>query len=146
MKADTNGTDDGLSYTCTMVGGWNAIASTPAQAHLRQMRASFSAQGTEPFIPQLTACTDYVVRIPTPPAAGVDVTYFSLWDQAKWDDALWDQPMPSTPSIRNTGWVSIGETGYSHAPVIQVTVAQSQAPVVELISIDFLFERAGVNV
>jgi hypothetical protein len=43
-------------------------------------------------------------------------------------------------------WVSIGMTGYSHAPVVQVTVAQNARPIVDLISIAATFERAGVNV
>ena len=48
--------------------------------------------------------------------------------------------------VRNTGWVSIGLTGFSHAPVIQVTVAQNAKPEVDLISIAATYERAGVNV
>ena len=46
----------------------------------------------EPFIPQLSATTDYVVTIPTPPLAGVDPGVLDLWDQGLWDEALWDQP------------------------------------------------------
>ena len=49
--------------------------------------------------------------------------------------AKWDQAAPSTPTVRNTGWVSIGYTGFSHAPIVQVTVAQQAIPEVELISI-----------
>jgi hypothetical protein len=48
--------------------------------------------------------------------------------------------------VRNTGWVSVGETGFSHAPICQVTVAQEATPLVELISIGATFERLGVNV
>ena len=60
--------------------------------------------------------------------------------------AIWDAGTPSVPVVRNTGWVSIGMTGYSHAPVVQVTVAQSAKPEVDLISIAATFERVGVNV
>jgi hypothetical protein len=48
--------------------------------------------------------------------------------------------------VRNTGWVSIGVTGYSHAPVVQVTVGQQANPNVELISISAVYDRLGVNV
>jgi hypothetical protein len=48
--------------------------------------------------------------------------------------------------MRNTGWQSIGITGYSHAPIIQVTVAQVAKPDVELISIAGTFIRLGVTV
>jgi hypothetical protein len=60
--------------------------------------------------------------------------------------AQWDQPAPGKPVVRNTGWVSIGLTGYSHAPIVQVTVAQNARPDVELISISAVYERLGVNV
>ena len=47
-----------------------------------------------------------------------------VWDQGLWDHARWDQPAPGRPVVTNTGWVSIGVTGFSHAPIVQVTVAQ----------------------
>jgi hypothetical protein len=43
-------------------------------------------------------------------------------------------------------WVSIGMTGFSHAPIVQVTVAQQARPDVELVAIAATYERAGVNV
>jgi hypothetical protein len=60
--------------------------------------------------------------------------------------AQWDQPGPIAPPVRSTLWVSIGETGYAHAPIVQVTVAQAVRPQVELISIGATYEPAGVNV
>jgi hypothetical protein len=58
----------------------------------------------------------------------------------------WDQPAPAVPTVRNTGWVSIGYTGFSHAPICQVTIAQAAAPDIELISIAATYDGAGVNV
>jgi hypothetical protein len=69
-----------------------------------------------------------------------------LWDQGLWDVALWDAVAPAAAAIRNTGWVSIGITGYSHAPIVQVTIAQAAKPEVELISIAGTFERLGITV
>jgi len=43
-------------------------------------------------------------------------------------------------------WVSIGMTGFSHAPVVQATIAQQAKPNVELIAISAVFERCGINV
>jgi hypothetical protein len=60
--------------------------------------------------------------------------------------AQWDQPTPATPTVRNTGWVSIGYTGFSHAPICQVTIAQAARPEVELISIAATYEPCGINV
>jgi hypothetical protein len=112
----------------------------------RQARASFSSGNREPFQPQLAACTDYVVSLPPAPPPGLDPGPADLWDQGLWDVAKWDAPTPGKPPIRNTGWVSIGATGFSHAPVVQVTVAQQAKPDVELVSIAAVYDRAGVNV
>jgi hypothetical protein len=111
-----------------------------------QARASFTAIGTQPFLPQLDATTDYVVTIPPPPSAGIDPGLEDVWDQGLWDVALWDQPSVARPPVRNTMWVSVGKTGFSHAPTVQITVAQQATPNVELIAIAATFEKAGVNV
>jgi hypothetical protein len=112
----------------------------------RQSRASFSARAGEPFVPQLSATTDYVVVLPQPPLAGPDPGLLDLWDQGLWDDAIWDAGTPPRPVVRNTGWVSIGMTGFSHAPIVQVTVAQQAKPEVDLISIAATYERDAVVV
>jgi hypothetical protein len=60
--------------------------------------------------------------------------------------AQWDQPASIVVPVRNTMWVSIGETGYAHAPIVQVQVAQQATPNVEMIAISITYEPAGVNV
>jgi hypothetical protein len=146
MHADQTGLDDGLPYVATMVGGWEMFQSPPNTVVWHQARAAFSANLGEPFIPQLSACTDYVVTIPQPPPSGADPGLAEVWDQGRWDEMRWDQNAPQAPTMRNSMWVSIGATGFSHAPVVQVTVAQQARPQVELVAIGALFERLGTNV
>ena len=146
MQADVGGTDDGDDYVATLVGGWDMFASPSQTITWRQARASFSARAGEPFIPQLAGTVDYVVTLPTPPPAGVDPGPLSLWDEGLWDVAVWDGAPAPAHVVRNTGWVSIGVTGYSHAPIVQVRVSQQSKPQVDLISIAATFERAGMNV
>jgi hypothetical protein len=220
MQADRTGYDDGVPYTAVLVGGWEMFSSQSATIVWRQARASFSSRAGEPFQPQLSATTDYVIVLPPPPSAAPDPGVLDVWDQGLWgpsawtpppfwanatayaignirydgatrdywttavvhtsaasgvfaDDrvlhptywtatappgppapspadiaayAQWDQPTPATPTVRNTGWVSIGYTGFSHAPICQVTVAQQASPVVELISIAATYEPCGINV
>jgi hypothetical protein len=129
-----------------MVGGWEMFSSQAATMVWRQAKAAFTAGANESFIPQLAATTDYVITVPPPPPAGTDLGPQDLWDQGKWDVAKWDQASAAQPVAHNTGWVSIGSTGFSHAPIVQVTVAQAAPPVVELISIAALYEPAGLNV
>ena len=69
----------------------------------------------------------------------------SAVDPADLQAAQWDQVTIPIP-VRNTMWVSIGETGFSHAPIVQVTVSQQAKPDVELISISATFVRMAANV
>jgi hypothetical protein len=146
IQCEINGNDDGLPYVATLVGGWEMFQQTSATITWLRARASFTSNNNDPFQPQLAACTDYVIRIPTPPNAGPDPGLADVWDQGLWDHAKWDQPYSSLAPVRNTGWVSIGETGFSHAPIVQVTVAQQAKPNVELISIAATYVRMGIDV
>jgi hypothetical protein len=146
MQADRTGYDDGRPYVAVLVGGWEVFQSPSQTVTWRQARASFTARAGEPFAPQLSGTVDYVVTLPTPPNAGPDPGVLDLWDQGLWDTAIWDAGTPPPLVVRNTGWVSVGLTGFSHAPVVQVTVGQNARPEVDLISIAATFERAGINV
>jgi len=146
MQADRTGYDNGLPYVATLVGGWEMFSSPSQTITWRQARASFSARPREPFIPQISATTDYVIDLPPPPNAGVDPGPLDLWDEGVWDTATWDTGITPLPIARNTMWVSVGIAGFTHAPVVQITVAQVSKPEVDLISIAATFERAGVNV
>lgn len=146
MQANRTGYDDGVPYVCTIVGGWEMFQSPSETVVWHQARASFQADNREPFRPQIAACTDYIVVLPQPPVPGPDPGVLDVWDQGLWDEALWDQPSVKTPSVRNTGWVSVGATGFSHAPILQVQMAQQSTPNVEFISMAATFERLGVNV
>jgi len=146
MQANRTGLDDGLPYVATMVGGWEVFQSGSQEVVWHQARAVFSAPAGEPFEPQIAATVDYIVVIPPPPPAGPDPGVEDLWDEGLWDEAKWDQPAPQRNVNRNTMWLSVGMTGFSHAPIVQITVAQQATPDVELIAIAAAYERAGVNV
>jgi hypothetical protein len=146
MQADRTGYDNGVPYVCTLVGGWEVFQSPAQTITWKQARASFSARASQPFEPLLSSTTDYVVTLPTPPPAPVDPGALDLWDQGLWDQAQWDAASIPKATVRHTGWVSIGTTGFSHAPVIQVTVAQQVKPEIELISIAGTFERLATTV
>ena len=161
MQADRGGYDDGLPYVATLVGGWEMFGAPSNQNVWHQCRATFHSGSGEPFQPQLSAAVDYVVTIPPPPVVGPDPGVRDVWDQGKWGPpgaaipptpgdilqyAQWDQPAAGLAPVRNTLWVSIGRTGYAHAPVVQVQIGQQAKPDVELISLTATYERAGVNV
>jgi hypothetical protein len=164
MQMERTGSDDGLPYVATLVGGWEMFQARSQTVHWRQARAIFTTSASEPFIPQLDATTDYIVEIPPPPQPGPDPGPADVWDEAEWGPDMggppppvpttpqrdaygqWDQPARNRPANRNTMWVSIGKTGFSHAPIVQVTVGQQAKPDVELVAIAAIFEVAGTNV
>jgi len=164
MQADRTGYDDGIPYVATLVGGWEMLQARAQMTHLRQARAVFTTSASEPFVPQLDATIDYIVTVPPPPQPGPDIGPADVWDETTWGPDMggppppvpttpqriqygqWDQPDRGRPVNRNTMWVSIGKTGFSHAPIVQVTVAQQARPDVELVAIHAIFEQGGVNV
>jgi hypothetical protein len=146
MQANRTGLDDGKPYVATLVGGWEMFQAGSQDVVWHQARAIFTAPAGEPFEPQITATVDFVVTVPPPPPAGPDPGVADVWDEGKWDHAKWDQAAPSKPVNRNTMWVSVGMTGFSHAPIVQITVAQQATPDVELVAIAATYERAGINV
>jgi hypothetical protein len=146
IQCERGGTDLGAPYVATLVGGWEMFQAPSSETVWHQARAVFAARSGQPFVPQLNATVDYLVTIPPPPPAGPDPGVQDVWDQGLWDVARWDQPAAARPPIRNTMWVSIGKTGFAHAPVVQVTVAQQAPPDVELLALSATYERAGVNV
>jgi len=146
MQADQGGNDDGLQYTATLVGGWEMFQS-PSQMNVwRMARASFTTRPNTNFLPYLSACTDFLVTIPQTPPAAPDPSLLDVWNEGLWDQARWDQPGAPLAVVKNTGWVSIGMTGYSHAPVMMATFQQQSNPDIELVSISATYERGGINV
>jgi hypothetical protein len=146
MQADRTGYDDGKPYTCVMVGGWEMFQAPSQTVTWRQARASFTAEGSEPFRPQIAAATDYTITLPVPPLPGPDPGVQDVWDEGLWDTAKWDAKSNAVKAARTTMWVSVGQTGYSHAPILQVVIAQQSKPTVELISIAATYETLGVTV
>jgi len=146
MQADRTGYDNGVPYVCTILGGWEVFKSPAQTITWKQARAVFSARSGETFQPQISGALDYVISLPTPPSAAPDPGVLDLWDQGLWNTALWDAAGAGAPVLRNTGWVSIGLTGFSHAPIVQVTMAQQAKPEIELISVAGTFERLAITV
>jgi hypothetical protein len=133
-------------YVATLVAGWETFGPQANINVWHQARAVFRSQAGQPFKPQLAATVNYRIVVPMPPPPGPDPGILEVWDQGLWDAARWDQASLAIPPVRDTMWISIGKTGYSHAPIVQVSVWQQAAPVVELIAVSATYEPAGVNV
>jgi hypothetical protein len=146
VQCELGGSDDGALYVASLVGGWEMFGAPSNTNIWLQARAVFASTAAQPFVPQLSACIDYQIELPLPPPPGPDPGIQEVWDSGDWDVALWDQITTAVPPIRNTRWVSVGRTGFAHAPTVQVSVQQQALPQVELLGIAATYQRVGVNV
>lgn len=146
MQADRTGYDDGLPYVCTLVFGWEIFQAPSQTITWSQARAAYQSAPGQAYNIQLSAATDYVVTVPSPLSVLPDTSGTEGWDIGKWDTALWDAAVSTAPVAQNTGWVSIGITGFSHAPIVQITVAQAALPIFDLVSITATYKKMGINV
>jgi len=158
---DVDDVDQRMPYIASYVGGWEVFGSPPNQFTVRQARCSFNTRAIEPFVPQVTCAVNYVYELPPPPPIGGDPQLGEVWDQGLWGDdhalpfpipgdpadgVRFDRPAPPMPNTRSTYWVSIGETGYSHAPIVQVQINQAAKPDVEVLGVSFIAEQIAVAV
>jgi len=135
---DTGGSDDGDTYVCTYVGLPDHLDSPGVTKTVHQSRAIFKSN--VPFIAQVSASTDYQIDIPPAPSSVNDFTV-DVWDVGLWDVAQWDA---GSTSQTTSQWVSIGKTGFSASPQIQITCGVTPTPTTELVAFDMLFENGAV--
>jgi len=139
-KMEVGGSDAGTPYTSTYVGQPDHIKSVGVRKILHSARSIFLSN--VPFIAKISASVDYNITLPTAPSS---VTNFTTdeWDAALWDTGTWDSTGAPTVS---TKWVSIGKSGYSISPQIQVTSGVTPFPRTELVAFDIIYELGGVLV
>lgn len=135
---NAGGSDNGAIYTCTYLGAHESLGAALVQKTVVQMRPVF--QAAHPILPQLTARADFNETLPAPPSS---VPNFSLgvWDEGLWDEALWDS---ASVTIASAQWVAVGVTGYSIAPLLQMTFGVTPTPKVELVSIDATYHAGAL--
>lgn len=139
MQADVTGSDDGQMIYYTYVGSSDHLKAVDRTKTVHQVRAVFRSRHA--FNPAISISTDYEVNLPPfPDAAAINSTP-DEWDVGKWDQAKWD--VASSQTTINTGWVSVGRTGFAHAPQIQITSGSAAAPAAELVLIEAMYEMGG---
>ena len=137
---ESTGSDAGAAYTCTYVGHFDHLGYVGPAKVVSLGRARFRA--TQDFIPKLSVSADYTVTLPAAPNSIPDSSE-DAWDEGLWDAAIWD----GTGSWTVTGnWVGLAEEGAVISPQIQVTCGVTPKPDAELMSIDLMFELAGIVV
>lgn len=138
-RMQSGGTDDGSPYTCSWLGQHDPLGAYGAQKTVVQMRSIWDA-GT-PLDVQVSAVADFCEVLPSPPSSAPDFDA-AIWDTAAWDTDVWDG---SEGSYSNAArWQSAGVTGFTIAPVVQVTSGTTPAPVAKLVSVEAQFHLGAV--
>lgn len=137
-QMEAGGSDDGMPYVCAFSGLPDQMRSAAVYKTIHSARATFLSNVA--FKPKISAAMDYKKTLPTAPNAATD-TPTSLWDTGLWDVAVWDAS--STVSV-TTKWVSIGKSGFSISPQVQITCGGTPQPVTELVQFDVIYERGAV--
>lgn len=136
IQAEITGADDGSPIYYTYVGQMEHLGAVGRTKTVRQARAIFRAKNE--FSPQLSVAINYVVTLPAPPNAAVTAGDIGEWDNGLWDRAKWDAGAQFYTVT--TDWVSIGQTGFVHAPIVQIVSGSSAAPSAELVTFDVTYE------
>jgi hypothetical protein len=140
-EMEAGGSDDGAPYTAFYSGGFDHLEAPGLTKTITMARCVFRA--ASPIIAKVSGAIDYAEAFPSAPSSPADFLT-SDWDVGLWDAALWD-----TSNIRasyKTGWVGIGETGFSFAPQVQLTYGVTPLPRVELVAFDVVYEPGGMIV
>lgn len=139
-QMEAGGSDDGMPYTADYVGLWDHLRAPGATKTVHSARTVVTSSAD--FEVQTSVSADYTVTLPSPPNSIADYVT-SEWDVGLWDVATWDAGVTLTTKSE---WSSIGKTGFSIAPQIQVTSGVTPTPHLNLVAIDVVYEIGGVMV
>lgn len=133
-RMESGGSDDGAIYTAAYLGQHDELGVSSRQKTVTMMRPLFRVVG--PIVPQVTAQTDYTASVEgSPPSTAPDFGP-GIWDVALWGAASWDG---GGQRFNTAQWHSVGRTGYTIAPQVQLSYGNVNLPDVELVSIDAQF-------
>lgn len=137
-EMEVTGADDGSAYTVAYLGQHEGLAAPGYEKTVNQMRPVF--QSSTPIRPLISVATDYSLELSAapPPATAGGV---SGWDVGEWDTAVWDDVSEGAVIGR---WRSVGRTGRTVAPELQLTFDEVSPPSVELVAIDLTYDVGAV--
>lgn len=137
-EMDVTGSDDGTQYTAAYLGQHEGLAAPGVEKTVLQMRPII--QSGLPVDPYVSVATDYSLQLSDAPTP-VTPSNAALWDSAIWDTSTWDGVGDTTVSGR---WRSVGRTGRTVAPEMQITFDEAVTPDIELVAIDATYEVGAV--
>lgn len=142
-RAEIGGFDDeSTPYVCKYAGSWDELKSSGVDKSIAQVRSIWRTSNS--FSAQLSGSINYATDFPPAPDAVAAEAADSLWDVGLWDEAVWD--VGAQLSVVNTRWTSVGKSGFTFSPQIQVTVGGANTPTAELVTFDVTFIKGALVV
>lgn len=138
VETESGGADQESVYTATCVPLFDPL-KTPAS-----LKTGMLARATllSPYAVEATVSFqhDFMVNLPSPPD-DIVVPSGSLWGVGVWGVSQW-----GAAAVKQTfqDWRSVGGSGYSIAPAVQISSGSIVPPDVELVAIDLTYDLATV--
>lgn len=140
FRAEEGGADGSDLYQCTYIGLPENFGALATNKTALMMRATFIH--TTEIIANVGVATDYSREVGVYPSSPTS-SQNDVWDTGLWDVAKWDAGGSRTIK---TDWVSVTGSGNTLAPVIQMTFGTTQAPDIELVNIELLYQPGEIIV
>lgn len=139
LRAESGGNDDGASYVCRLMYHPSDFNRAAGYKSFLMARATFLSD-TVP-LSAVSVETDYGTTFPAsgPAVSPPGVAY---WGSGIWGTSVW---AGGQPAYARTDWVSVGRSGFTAAPQVQVVSGDPVSAQVELLEIDILYQ-AGLPV
>jgi hypothetical protein len=142
MQADVGGSDDGTIIRHVYLGHVDHLDRVGQYKTIRQARAIFRTRA--PIIPRVAAAVDYETGLPAFPDAPPTDGSPGTWDVGLWDLARWD--IGAALYTARTMWVSVGKSGYAHAPILLMSSGAQISADAELVVFEVTFEPGAIVV
>lgn len=140
FEMQSGGQDDATPYTAAYLGQAENLGLPGVQKTVKMARPMIVSD--VPVNAQFGCLTDYREELPSPPNAST-VQPTEGWDISVWDVSVWDASSGGVTAT-DSQWISVGATGYAHAPVLQMTFGSTAAPTVEYIGADVTIQAGAM--
>ena len=135
-QAETGGTDDGASFTCSICYQFDHLGAPAVIKRAGLARMTFRSRVS--FNAKVSIASDYNTTFQSAPAlSDPSATTDSLWDVSSWDVVDWGKGF-SNYSVTSK-WESVSGQGFVLAPQVQILSAGVARVDCELVSIDLTY-------
>ena len=140
QQMEITGSDNGSPYYPVAVFGWSPMGQEGFQKTVISAITRWTIASA--INPQVSMSSDFLISLPSAPNAAANGAAAGVWDSGLWDVSTWDTG--TTLYAYNSGWVSINQTGFSHAPQVQLTMGNTVTPSAKLLLLSVLVETGEV--